>query len=223
MRIFIRANEILVANVTEVIERSEDPARLARLIVGEIEEAIIAATREASRLKGERAALAREVASLETRRRKWAEKARFAMSKDRLDLAKGALTESEKDADVVAKRGREGVVLDEAIAKNAAELTTLNEKLNEARERQRALRAAVPEPAQPAQPKSRTEEALGRVDILEQRVAFAEARFGRPEDREAQKLARELSELDMEARVEASLAAMMAKAAAPAKAAGKRR
>lgn len=89
------------------------------------------------------------------------------MSKDRLDLAKGALTESEKDLDAVAKCRRESVVLDGPVATNAADIATLNAKLAEARTRQRALRAAAPEPVPSSRPKSRTEDTLGRVDVLE--------------------------------------------------------
>ena len=228
MRIFIRANEIFVANISDILERSENPVRIVQLIVAEMEEAILDAHKASSRMGSERNALRRQIARLDEQQASWSDKAKLAMSKDRLDLAKGALTEREKAADLAAKCQRDVAALDREIAENDANLVTLNGKLDEARARQKALLAAGGARQGRAADRgsaatSGAQAALNRFEVLEQRVAFAEARAQSGDaDYEARTLERELGALDLAARVDASLAALIAKAGGAKKAAGKR-
>ncbi len=99
--IFSRTRDIIAANMTELLDRAEDPARMIRMIIMEMEETLVEVRASAARQIADIKEMRRAVTRLEDIQAGWTEKAELALSKDREDLAKQALIEKRKAADMV--------------------------------------------------------------------------------------------------------------------------
>ena len=97
MSIFSRTRDIVAANVTEILDRSEDPAKMIRMIILEMEETLVEVRASAARTIADQKELRRHIDKLDTLQQDWTEKAQLALSKDREDLAKAALVERHYD------------------------------------------------------------------------------------------------------------------------------
>ena len=100
MSIFSRTRDIFAANMTELLDRAEDPARMIRMIILEMEETLVEVRASAARSIADGKEMRRAVARLDELQASWTEKAELALSKDREDLAKAALVERQKAADM---------------------------------------------------------------------------------------------------------------------------
>src|SRR6476469_5596432 len=100
MGIFSRTRDIVAANMAELLDRAEDPARMIRMIILEMEETLVEVRATAARSIADIKELRRAVTRLEELRADWTAKAELALSKDREDLAKAALVERQKAADM---------------------------------------------------------------------------------------------------------------------------
>src|SRR5881409_4024776 len=94
--VFSRARDIFAANITEILDRSEDPAKMIRMIILEMEETLVEVRASAARSIADGKEMRRAIAKLATMQDSWTEKAELALSKDREDLAKAALVERQK-------------------------------------------------------------------------------------------------------------------------------
>jgi phage shock protein A len=179
--VFSRARDIFAANMTELLDRAEDPARMIRMIILEMEETLVevrsTAARSIADVKEIRGALFR----LDDLQADWTAKAELALSKDREDLAKAALAERQKAADMAASLHGELDQLEQVLKGYEADIARLQGKLGEARGRQHAIAARFESAITRAKAReimhgSRTEEAFSRFDLLERRADFAEGR-----------------------------------------------
>ena len=91
--VFSRARDIFAANMTELLDRAEDPARMIRMIILEMEETLVELRSSAARSIADAKEMKRAVGRLEELQIGWNDKAELALSKDREDLAKQALVE----------------------------------------------------------------------------------------------------------------------------------
>jgi len=217
MGIFSRTRDIIAANVTDMLDRAEDPAKMIRMIILEMEETLVEVRASAARTIADQKEMRRAIARLEVTQAGWTEKAALALSKDREDLAKAALVEKQKAADMAAQLEGEIAELDNALAAAEEDISKLQMKLQEARARQNALVKRM-EGAQnrirlrEMYAGERTREAFARFDLLERRVDLAEghaeslAMGGQPKT-----LEEEIAELRMHDKVEAELAALKAR------------
>src|SRR6478672_13195728 len=98
--VFSRARDIFAANMTELLDRAEDPARMIRMIIHEMEETLVEVRATAARSIADIKEMRRAVTRLEDIRTSWTEKAELALAKDREDLAKAALVERQKAGDM---------------------------------------------------------------------------------------------------------------------------
>src|SRR4030095_16032497 len=100
MGIFSRTRDIFAANMTELLDRAEDPARMIRMIILEMEEPRVEVRSTAARSIADIKEIRRAVTRLDELQTEWIAKAELALSKDREDLAKAALVERQKAAEM---------------------------------------------------------------------------------------------------------------------------
>jgi phage shock protein A len=217
MGIFSRTRDIIAANVTDLLDRAEDPAKMIRMIIMEMEETLIEVRASAARTIADQKEMRRHIAKLEKLQESWTEKAELALSKDREDLAKAALVERQKAADMAERLKEEIHILDETLQASEADIAKLQNKLREARARQNSIAARL----ESAQNRYRLREmtngakvddAFARFDTLERRVDFAEGRAEAAGMGAAPKsLEEEIAELRSSDKVDAELEALKAR------------
>jgi len=98
--VFSRARDIFAANMTELLDRSEDPSKMIRMIILEMEETLVDVRASAARAIADIKEMRRACSRLDEMQTDWTAKAELALSKDREDLAKAALSERQKAADM---------------------------------------------------------------------------------------------------------------------------
>jgi len=217
MGIFSRTRDIVAANFTDLLDKAEDPSKMIRMIILEMEETLVEVRASAARTIADQKEMRRHIAKLDKLQESWTEKAELALSKDREDLAKAALVEKQKAADMGNQLIDEITVLDDALRAAEEDIAKLQKKLSEARTRQNQISTRL----ETAQNRFRlrelysgqkTEDAFSRFDILDRRVDLAEGRAdaaglgGAPKT-----LDEEIAELKSAEKVDAELAAMKAR------------
>jgi phage shock protein A len=157
----------------------------------------------------------RAIKRLDDLQTSWTEKAELALSKDREDLAKAALLERQKAADMAEGLKAEIAVIDETLKSYEADIAKLQGKLREARARQNAIAVRLESAVTRAKARevmngSRTEDAFSRFDVLERRADFAEGRADALGMTGPKSLEEEIADLKAAESVDAELEAMKA-------------
>jgi phage shock protein A len=162
MGIFSRLTDIVNANITTLLDRAEDPAKMIRLIIQEMEDTLVDVRSDAARLIADRKEIRRRLGRLAEASDEWRKRAELAVTKDREDLARAALIERSKIADLIAILERDDEALKERMAELDADIGRLQTKLAEAKAKQAGLLAR----AQTANARFAVREHLynGRVD-----------------------------------------------------------
>jgi len=215
MGIFSRSRDIFAANITELLDRSEDPAKMIRMVILEMEETLVEVRASAARCIADGKEMRRALGRLDEMQSSWTEKAELALSKDREDLAKAALIERQKAADMGEGLREEIAVIDETLKSYEADIAKLQGKLREARARQNAIATRFESAVTRAKAReimngSRTEDAFSRFEVLERRADFAEGRAEALGMTGPKSLEEEIAELKAAESVDAELEAMKA-------------
>jgi len=214
MGIFSRTRDIIAANVSDLLDKAEDPAKMIRLIIMEMEETLVEVRASAARTIADQKEMRRQIARLEKVQEGWTEKAELALSKGREDLAKAALHEKEKASEVADQLHREIGELDDALKASEEDINKLQAKLREARARQNSIVTRLESAHQRARMRemyagARADEAFARFELLERRVDLAEGRAEAAAMGAAPKsLEEEIAELRAADKVDAELAAL---------------
>jgi phage shock protein A len=222
MGIFSRTRDIIAANVSDLLDRAEDPAKMIRLIIMEMEETLIEVRASAARSIADQKEMRRNIAKLETAQAGWAERAELALSKGREDLAKAALVEKRKLAEMAEQLTREIAELDDGLRANEEDIAKLQAKLREARARQNSIVARMESATnrqrmRQAYAGPRIDDAFARFELLERRVDLAEGRAEAYDLGQRPKtLEEEIAELKAGDEIDAELAALKARVARPA-------
>jgi len=219
MSIFSRTRDIFAANMTELLDRAEDPARMIRMIILEMEETLVEVRASAAKTIADGKDMRRTLARLEDLQSSWTEKAELALSKGREDLAKAALLERQKAADMAEGLREEIKVVDETLKGYETDIAKLQGKLREARARQNAIAHRLESAVTRAKARellngNRTEDAFSRFEVLERRADFAEGRAEALGMTGPKSLEEEIAELKASEKVDAELEAMKAALAA---------
>ena len=220
MSIFSRTRDIVAANFADLLDKAEDPAKMIRMIILEMEETLVEVRASAARVIADQKEMRRQISRLDRLQESWVEKAELALSKGREDLAKAALVEKQKAADMGGGLKVEIEVLDDALRASEADIARLQGKLREARTRQNAIRNRLENANQRARMREmvagpKVDEAFSRFDVLERHADLAEGRadalaLGAP----PKTLDDEISELRNADKVEAELEALKARMSA---------
>ena len=181
MGIFSRTRDIIAANFNELLDQADDPAKMIRMIIMEMEETLVEVRASAARTIADQKEMHRHTVKLERLQTDWAEKAQLALSKDREDLARAALVEKKRSVDMADQLKQEIAVLDDALRAYEQDIAKLQNRLREARSRQTQIAARLESAENRVKLRTlmtneRVDEALTRFDQLERRVDYAEGR-----------------------------------------------
>ena len=141
MSIFSRLSDIVHSNINTLLEKAEDPEKMVRLMIQEMEDTLVEVRSAAARSIADKKDLNRKLETLDTELRDWDEKAELAMRKGREDLAKAALVEKSRAQAAVDALKSDYVAVDEGLAKLNEDIARLEAKLADAKARQKSLLA----------------------------------------------------------------------------------
>jgi phage shock protein A len=139
MGIFSRMTDIINSNINSMLDQAEDPEKMIRLIIQEMEDTLVEVRSSSARVLADRRVAARRLEQVRAEADSWEDKARLAISKEREDLARAALQEKRAIEEEVAVVEAELKATDEHIAQLNGELAQLQQKLTDAKAKQKAL------------------------------------------------------------------------------------
>jgi phage shock protein A len=188
---------------------------MIRMIILEMEETLVEVRASAARSIADGKEMRRALKRLDELQSSWTEKAQLALSKDREDLAKAALIERQKAADMAEGLQAEIDQIEETLKGYEADIAKLMGKLREARARQNAIATRLESAVTRAKARELlnggcTEDAFSKFDVLERRADFAEGRAEALGMTGPKSLEEEIAELKSSEKVEAELEAMKA-------------
>ncbi len=141
MGIFTRFSDIVNSNINAILDKAEDPEKIVRLMIQEMEDTLVEVRSAAARSIADKKDLNRKIEALENERNDWEDKAELALRKGREDLAKAALVEKSRVAAAVEAFKQDYEAVDEGLSKLNEDIARLEDKLEDAKARQKALLA----------------------------------------------------------------------------------
>jgi phage shock protein A len=141
MGIFTRFSDIVNSNINAILDKAEDPEKIVRLMIQEMEDTLVEVRSAAARSIADKKDLNRKIERLDRERSDWDDRAELAMRKGREDLAKAALVEKSRVSGAVDVLKEDYLAVDEGLAKLNEDIARLEGKLEDAKTRQKALLA----------------------------------------------------------------------------------
>ena len=184
MGAFSRIRYVIAANVNALIEKAEDPEKLLKALIREMEDAGEDARLATADLLAEQTHLERLQTQFESEITEWQERAEKAVAQDRDDLARTAIKAKADLEQRCLAAADECRALDERVSLLEKDMTTLKQKLSEAKSklREMASRPAAKPSATPydetalSPAERKIRQAMGRFDRLQSQVERLEAR-----------------------------------------------
>jgi len=215
MGIFSRMGDIINSNLNAMIDKAENPEKIARLIIQEMEDTLVEVRTDAARNIAERKELSRKVEAYTERAKDWGNKAEIALNKDREDLARGALQAKQQAEQMATVVEQEIEILDEAVAKADTDLAKLQSKLDEARAKHKALimRGSVAKNQIKMRSKitdHKVDDALARYERMERKVDELEAQVEAFDLGTGESLESQFAQLEADEAIESELEALKA-------------
>ena len=141
MGIFTRFSDIVNSNINAILDKAEDPEKIVRLMIQEMEDTLVEVRSAAARTIADKKDLNRKLERFEAEQRDWDNKAELALRKGREDLAKAALVEKSRAAAAVDIIKSDYLAVDEGLSKLNDDIARLENKLQDAKARQKSLLA----------------------------------------------------------------------------------
>ena len=141
MGIFTRFSDIVNSNINAILDKAEDPEKIVRLMIQEMEDTLVEVRSAAARSIADKKDLNRKLAHLEGEQDDWDGKAELASRKGREDLARAALVEKSRASSAAEIIRADYAAIDEGLAKLNEDISRLEKKLEDAKTRQKALLA----------------------------------------------------------------------------------
>ncbi len=216
MSVFSRFTDIINANINSLLEKAEDPEKIIRLMIQEMEDTLVEIRSAAAKCIADRKEQRRYVEFLEREQQGWAKRAELAVRQNREDLARAALSEKQALADEAEQVGHETKMLDGQLEKFNSDISQLQSKLTDAKTRQRSIvirhKTATSQLAARKHIHDDTiDEMLFRFENAERRIDRVEAQGESLNMGRKKGLAEEIAGLEDDDRVEDALTALKAK------------
>ena len=218
MSIFSRLADIVGSNITVLLDRAEDPEKMIRLMIQEMEDTLVEVRATAASGIADRKDIERQLDRIVKAQVEWDRKAELALSKDREDLAKGALLEKGKLADTETHLREELGRLDRSFAKHEADIVKLDAKLREVKAKQKAITTRSQTLSSQIKVRervydSRIDDAFVRFEQMERRLDATEGSVESMDLGRGKSLSEEIQDLEAESAIEEELAALKARVA----------
>lgn len=218
MGIFSRFKDIVSSNINSMLDKAEDPEKMIRLMIQEMEETLVELKAGCAGLMADRKRIDRDREEADSRMELWESRARLAMEKGREDLAREALVEKHAAEHAAGSLESEQARFDVLIEQAREDMAQLEAKLESARERQRSLvkrhvRADQRKRVRNDVRRAQSSEAMMRFDRFEQRVERLEAEAELAGPSGSHGLEDQFAQLENGDAIEAELEAMRKKAA----------
>ena len=139
MSIFSRLSDIINSNISSLLDKAENPEKLIRMVIQEMEDTLVEVRSSTARVMAEKKTVTRRLDQLRAQAEDWEYKAELALSKEREDLARAALLEKATLQARVEATEADLFKLDETLDKLDGEISLLQDKLNDARARQKTI------------------------------------------------------------------------------------
>ena len=225
MSVFSRFTDIINANINSLLEKAEDPEKIIRLMIQEMEDTLVEIRSSAAKCIADRKEQRRYLEFLEREQQDWANRAELAVRQNREDLARAALAEKQKLADAAEQTQRETEMIDQQLEKFNSDITQLQGKLTDAKTRQRSIvirhKTATTQLAARKHIHDDTiDEMLFRFENAEQRIDRVEAKGESLDIGRRRGLADEIASLEDDDRIEDALEALKASVNKPEKSDG---
>jgi phage shock protein A len=219
MGIFSRLTDIINANLNALLDRAEEPEKLIRLIIQEMEDTLVEVRSSTVKIIAEKKEIERRIATHNREADDWSQKAEIAITRDREDLAKGALQAKAKAADAARALGIELQPLDEALAKADDDIQRLQAKLNDAKAREKTIAARRQSAVNRVKVRAklhdhRITDAFARFDQVERSLDELESKAESYDVGRGKSLAEEINALAVNDTVDRELAELKARVAA---------
>ncbi len=219
MSIFSRLTDIVNSNLTALLDRAEEPDKMIRLIVQEMEDTLVEVRASAAKAIAEKKDIARTIDRLEAAAADWSKKAELALAKGRDDLAKGALLERAKLSERARLLGTELAQVERLLEQGEADIARLEGKLREAKAKQKSMDARADSATTRLKVRRqiydrRVDDALARFAQVEKRLDQAEGEVEAYDLGRGKSLSEEIAALEAESAIEAELKALKARLAA---------
>jgi len=219
MSIFSRLSDIINSNLNALLDHAEDPQKLVRLVIQEMEDTLVEVRSAAVRLIAERRELERRVVSLTRDQNEWQRKAEFALARNRDDLARAALLAKSRATAAITEAQEHIAQVQSAIGQQNEDVGKLQAKLDDAKSREKSLTIRQQSASTRLRLKrslydERVTDAFSRFEQVERNLDLME---GRAESYELGRspatpsLHDEFAHLEADASVEAELAALKTK------------
>ncbi len=213
MGVFTRFKDIIGSNINSMLDRAEEPEKMIRLMIQEMEETSVELKAACAGLMADQKRIARELSQVGERAELWSNRARLAMEKGREDLAREALLEKlnaqRQSEGLERERDRFAVLIEQA----REDIEQLEAKLESAKERQRSLakrhvRADQRIKARSNVSRVQSNDVMMRFDQFEQRIERMEAEAELAAPRQNRNLEQEFALLEGGDEIEEQLASM---------------
>lgn len=180
MGVFSRFRDIVNSNINAMLDKAEDPRKMIRLMIQEMEETLVEIKAACARTMAEGKTARRGLEAVEKASDTWEQRAAMAVEKGRDDLAREALLEKRALAERAEALAEEVARLDALVETGREDIAALEDKLHSAREKQRLLvqrhaTASARIKARGEVRRAEASDALLRFDAFEQRIDRLEA------------------------------------------------
>jgi phage shock protein A len=180
MGIFTRLKDIIGSNINAMLEKAEDPEKLIKLMIQEMEDTLVEIKASCAGAMATRKRIESDLEAAEGRVALWMERAELAVSRDRDDLGREALLEKSRYQERVEALGQELSQANELVEQYHQEIALLEEKLAAAREKHRILvrrhaHATRRQKAERSMRRLETSDAWVRFEQFENRIERMEA------------------------------------------------